>query len=141
MPTITKGTASLVLAALLSSSACGGETEEPGPAPGTLVQRFTIEGGEDATRCPFYDAERIRVVVRDLEGNERAVETEGCLFFRVRVVLPPGRYRATAALVNGVHEPVSITEELAPFDILSDAPTFPPAIDFAPADFGSVLGT
>jgi hypothetical protein len=120
------------IACLGSTAGCGGDenAESGGTRTGTLLQRWSIEGKQDASKCAQYKAERMRIVLYDESGGTvSATELAPCKDFQKKVTLRTQRYTGEAILVNASGDPVSQAQSLPAFEI-GTATTYPAQIDF-----------
>jgi hypothetical protein len=102
------------------------------PADGTLVVDWTISGVRDPAQCRQGAAEMIVINVTFDNGQLAGTFEQRCDAFATSFQLAPGRYTATATLVDVARQPRTTAAPIDPFTILgNDQLTIP--IDF-PAD-------
>jgi len=118
----------------LGLSSCVVSASEPSPPPaqqGTLVLRWTIQGGTDPNQCAMSASKSIRITV---EGPSGGVFSQDCAAFSTSISLARGDYRASAALVDANNQPRMATVDIHPFTIYGNDKLDIP-IDFPASSF------
>jgi hypothetical protein len=125
MKTIRDG---LILAALAGAAlACSGGDKTksllPGVTTGTLVQRWSIEGSKDVRECGKFNADRMRLVVFDSDGDVHATQFAPCTAFEANLTLETKTYTAAATLLDRDARPVSNPQAIGAFSITHNKQT------------------
>jgi hypothetical protein len=121
--------------------ACTVETTSPGPSPGPApvtqgqaVVDWTIDGVKDPNKCAQSSVANIEITVTDSAGASRGTFQQACSAFSTSIALDPGRYTATATLLDSGGAARTTSVAINPFSILGNDQLNLP-IDFPASSF------
>lgn len=125
----------LVLFGLVPASGCAVESDQPETVvvtgSSTLTVTWTVDGTSDPGACDAEGADTIDVVVESASGALMSEVVDDCRAGITHVSLPPGDYRADAALLDSAGHEITTRVDLGPMtlfgsdDLVVDA-DFPP---------------
>jgi hypothetical protein len=124
----------LALAALLATGCVVEHGGPPPPDDGTLRVDWTVDGSPDPNLCNQANAMTLDLAVYDDGGNSVGDFQTDCAAFAITVGLAPGRYSASARLLDSGNGVRTTTVDISPFVIDSNTELDVP-IDFPASSF------
>ena len=107
--------------------------DTPLPGDGALVVDWTINGSTDPNQCNQSSAATLEIIVVPDVGNAMTF-SQDCEYFGASIPLEPGRYSASALLVDSSGNARTTTVDIDPFTIRGDDELHTP-IDFPASSF------
>ena len=124
-----------VASSVVATGCFVGSDSAPSSAPdGTLTVDWTINGVKDADQCQQSAATSIDVTVETMDGSPMGEFQERCAVFATSIDLPPGRYAASALLLDDHGGDRTTSVPIDPFTILENSDLDVP-IDFPARSF------
>jgi hypothetical protein len=101
---------------------------------GLLVIDWTINGSTDPNQCSQASATTLEIIVDPADGRPPSTYSQDCEAFATSISLAPGRYSASAVLVDANGTSRTTQLDIDPFRILGNDELHTP-IDFPASSF------
>jgi hypothetical protein len=127
----------VLFAGLLPVSSCAVSSEPETvvvSGESVLTVRWTVDGSSDPRACAAEGADAIDLVVETPSGLSVAEAVEGCELSETHIALAPGRYEASAVLLDAGGHTITTAVELGPITIYENDELIVDA-DFPPDSF------
>jgi hypothetical protein len=111
-------TLGLLVLGLLGCSGCIVAADHPGYGGGaTLTVDWTVDGTTDPAQCRQGDAASFDLIVETRAGDLVGEFEGNCEDFETSVDLPPGRYQASAVMLDSRGDDRTTQVDLEPFTL------------------------
>jgi hypothetical protein len=125
------------LASLVTACSNGDDAQDDqlvGNADGTVTVEWTVGGSTDSAACAAQGASQIEIDVYDQSGAQVGSYPEPCTDGSYVISLSPGRFSATAHLLDATGQARTTVVDIDPFDIVDDT-NFTIPVDFPISSF------
>jgi hypothetical protein len=109
-------TLGLLALGLLECSGCIVATDHSGP-DGAFTVDWTVDGTTDPSQCRQGDATTFDLIVETRSGDFVDEYEADCEAFEISIDLPPGRYQASAVLLDSRGDERTTQVDLDPFTV------------------------